>query len=69
MMAVQRQRLGRDLIHHSDRGTQFSSQANVDQLAVLGAVPSLRRTGSCHDNASTTSFLHTLKVEFVDQHR
>ena len=69
MMAVQRQRPPRGLIHHSDRGSQFASQASVDQLAAVGAVPSMSRTGNCYDNAPMESFFHTLKVELVHQRR
>lgn len=69
MMAVQRQRPPRGLIHHSDRGSQFASQAYVDQLAAVGAVPSMSRTGNCYDNAPMESFFHTLKVELVHQRR
>lgn len=45
MMAVQRQRPGRGLIHHSDRGSQFAAEAYVEQLALIGALPSMSRTG------------------------
>jgi len=69
MMAVQRQRPGRGLIHHSDRGSQFAAESYVKQLAAVGAVPSMSRTGNCHDNAPMESFFHTLKVELVHQCR
>lgn len=69
MMAVQRQRPPRGLIHHSDRGSQFAAEAYVKQLAAINAVPSMSRTGNCYDNAPMESFFHTLKVELVHQHR
>jgi putative transposase len=69
MMAVQRQRPGRGLVHHSDRGSQFAAEVYVDQLAAVGAVPSMSRTGNCYDNAPMESFFHTLKVELVHQRR
>jgi len=69
MMALQRQRPGRGLIHHSDRGSQFAAEAYVKQLVAVGAMPSMSRTGNCYDNAPMESFFHTLKVEFVHQHR
>lgn len=49
MMAAQRQRPAPDFIHHSDRGSQYAAGAYVDQLAALGATPSMSRTGNCYD--------------------
>lgn len=49
MMAAQRQRPGPGLIHHSDRGSQYAAGAYVDHLAVIGAVPSMSRTGNGYD--------------------
>jgi putative transposase len=69
MMAVQRQRPSRGLIHHSDRGSQFAAEAYAKQIAAVGAVPSMSRTGNCYDNAPMESFFHTLKVELVYQCR
>ena len=69
MMAVQRQRPGRGLIHHSDRGSQFAAEAYAEQFALIGATASMSRTGNCYDNAPMESFFHTLKVELAHQHR
>ncbi len=69
MMAAQRQRPPRGLIHHSDRGSQYAAGAYVDQLAAIGATPSMSRIGCCYDNAPMESFFHTLKVELVHQRR
>lgn len=69
MMALQRQRPGRGLVHHSDRGSQFAAEAYVEQLALIGATTSMSRTGNCYDNAPMESFFHTLKVELVHQRR
>ena len=69
MMAAQRQRPPGGLIHHSDRGSQYAAGAYVDQLAMIGATPSMSRTGCCYDNAPMESFFHTLKVELVHQRR
>ena len=68
MMAAQRQRPARGLIHHSDRGSQYAAGAYVDQIAAIGAVASMSRT-ACYDNAPMESFFHTLKVELVHQRR
>ena len=69
MMAVQRQRPGPGLVHHSDRGSQYAAEAYRKQLAAMKAKPSMSRTGCCYDNAPMESFFHTLKVELVHQQR
>jgi putative transposase len=69
VMAVQRQRPGPDLTHHSDRGRQYAAEAYARQLTAIGATPSMSRTGCCYDNAPMESFFHTLKVELVHQQR
>lgn len=69
MMAVQRQRPGRGLIHYSDRGSQYAAGAYAGQLDTIGAAASMSRTGNCYDNAPMESFFHTLKVELVHQRR
>ena len=52
-MALQRQRPERGLIHHSDRGSQLAAESCAKQLAAVGAVPSMSRTGTCYDRAIT----------------
>jgi transposase InsO family protein len=69
MMAVQRQRPAPGLICHSDRGSQCAAEAYVEELAAIGAVASMSRTGNCYDNAPMESFFHTLKVELAHQRR
>lgn len=69
MMAAQRQRPMPGLIHHSDRGSQYAAEGYSDHLALIGATPSMSRTGNCYDNAPMESFFHTLKVELVHQCR
>ena len=53
------------VIHHSDRGTQYTSHAFQDRLHAEGILPSMGRTGDCYDNAVAESFFATLKVECV----
>lgn len=65
IMAAQRQRPGKGLIHHSDRGSQYAAEAYAKQLGRMGAIASMSRTGCCYDNAPMESFFHTLKVELV----
>ena len=69
IMAAQRQRPDPGLIHHSDRGSQYAAEVYAQQLALMGAKPSMSRTGCCYDNAPMESFFHSLKVELVHQHR
>jgi putative transposase len=69
IMAAQRQRPGLGLIHYSDRGSQYAAEAYAQQLALIGAKPSMSRTGCCYDNAPMESFFHSLKVELVHPHR
>lgn len=53
------------LIHHSDRGVQYASQAYVDQLTAQGISISMSSTGNAYDNAFAESFMKTLKIEEV----
>lgn len=62
-MAVTRRRPAPGLLHHSDRGTQYTSAAYQQQLADLQCRVSMSRTGNCYDNAVMESFFSTLKSE------
>lgn len=62
-MAVQARRPSRGLLHHSDRGLQYSSNHYLERLAALGMRPSFSRIGDCWDNAVVESFFRTLKTE------
>jgi putative transposase len=64
-MAIQRQRPKPDLIHHSDRGSQYASGDYQAALTAAGITPSMSRKGNCWDNAPMESFFHTLKTELV----
>ena len=54
------------LLHHSDRGSQYTSEEYRDQLADLHCQVSMSRTGNCYDNAVVESFFATLKAECAD---
>jgi len=56
------------LIHHSDRGSQYTSGAYQDALAAHGMVASMSRKGDCYDNAVAESFFSTLEFELVMRH-
>jgi putative transposase len=51
------------LVHHSDRGTQYTAKAYQQLLAQHGIVGSMSRRGNCWDNACVESFFSTLKRE------
>jgi putative transposase len=52
-------------IHHSDRGSQYASEAYRALLAEHGLTGSMSRRGNPYDNAKAESFMKTLKVEAV----
>lgn len=53
-------------VHHTDRGTQYTSSECQELLARWGGVSSLSRKGNCWDNAVVESFFATLKRELID---
>ncbi len=68
-MAVWRRKPGAGLIHHTDRGSQYTALSFGKRLEEVGIAPSMGRTGSALDNAMAESFVSTLKAELVDRHR
>jgi len=64
-MAIQRQRPGAGLIHHSDRGSQYAAGDYRDILHAAAIIQSMSRKGNCWDNAPMESFFGTLKTELV----
>lgn len=64
-MALGRREIAPGLIHHTDRGCQYSSGDYQDALARSGLVCSMSRKGDCWDNAVAESFFGTLKTELV----
>jgi putative transposase len=55
------------VLFHSDRGSQYTSDAYRALLATSSATVSMSRTGNCYDNAVTESFFGTLKGECVER--
>ena len=53
------------LLHHSDRGSQYASDAYQQALDDLERVCSMSRKGDCWDNAMMESFFGSLKAEWV----
>lgn len=57
------------LYFHSDRGSQYSSQAVRKPLSVIGANLSMSAQGNCYDNAKAEAFFSTLKTECFPPHQ
>lgn len=58
-----------DLIHHSERGSQYCSHEYQALLARHKVQVSMSRKGNCYDNAPIESFWGTLKTELVHHRR
>ena len=56
---------GKHLLHHSDRGCQYTSEAYQRTLKTLGIECSMSRTGCCYDNAVMERFFWSLKHEWT----
>ena len=69
VMALQRYRPPRGLIHHSDRGVQYASGPYRAVLERHGIQQSMSRRGKCLDNAPMESFFASLKTERVHEAR
>ena len=65
VQAVKKERPVKGLIHHSDRGKQYTSYAYKELLDQYGLQSSMSRSGNCYDNAHIESFWSTLKKELV----
>jgi transposase InsO family protein len=64
-MAIGRRRPQAGLVHHSDRGCQYTSHAYRHRLEQAGMIVSMSRKGNCWDNAAMESFFGSLKEEGV----
>jgi putative transposase len=51
------------LLHHSDRGSQYTSEQFQRLMADHGVVCSMSRSGNVWDNAAMESFFSSLKTE------
>ena len=65
-MALRTRRPGAGLVHHTDRGCQYTAAPYQSRLAACGIATSMSRAGECLDNAMAESFFSTLKAEFID---
>ena len=63
------QRRPREVIHHSDQGTQYTSIAFGQRCREAGVRPSMGSVGDCFDNALCESFFATLECELLERCR
>jgi len=63
MMAIWRRGKPQALLHHSDRGSQYTSEQFQRLMADQGITCSMSRSGNCWDNAAMESFFSSLKTE------
>ncbi len=56
-----------DLVHHSDRGTQYLSMRYTDRLAEARINPSVRSRGDSYDNALAESVIGLFKTEVIQR--
>lgn len=59
---------GDQLLHHSDRGSQYTSDSYRKTLKTMGIRCSMSRTGCCYDNAAMERFFWSLKHEWTNHH-
>ena len=64
-MALWRRGKPKNVIVHSDRGSQYCSHAYRDLIKKNCLIQSMSRKGNCWDNACVESFFHSMKVEAV----
>jgi len=64
-MALTGRKPKNNLMHHSDRGSQYASNEYREILQAHTVLASMSRKGNCWDNAVVESFFKALKVERV----
>ena len=69
MNAAVGQRRPKDVIHHSDQGSQYTSVAFGKRCGEAGVRPSMGSVGDAYDNAMAESFFSTLEAELLSRRR
>jgi hypothetical protein len=67
LLAVARRHPQAGLLHHSDRGTEFTCERYQAALRELGVEVSMSRTGNCWENAAMEAFFATLAKECINR--
>jgi len=65
IMAIWRRGRPKTVLHHSDQGSQYTSEAFQCLMSGNGINCSMSRSGNCWDNAVMESFFSSLKMERV----
>ena len=69
LMALFKRKFPKNVIIHSDRGSQYCSNQYRKIIENCKLIGSMSRKGNCWDNAIAESFFHTLKVELIHENR
>jgi transposase InsO family protein len=69
MAIASRQEMPDNLLHHSDRGSQYTSADYQALLVQNNMLASMSGVGNCYDNAPMESFFSLLKTELVHHER
>ena len=69
MEAAVGQRRPKDVIHHSDQGSQYTSVAFGKRCGEASVRPSMGSVGDAYDNAMAESFFSTLEAELLSRRR
>lgn len=64
-MAIEHRKPPQGLLHHTDRGSTYTSEKYRRVLSENGMVSSMSRKGNCWDNAVSESFFGNLKNELT----
>ena len=65
-MAIARRSPQAGLLHHSDRGSTYTSESYLALLQQNGMRVSMSCTANCYDNSVTESFFHSFKGESLN---
>src|SRR6266699_3470787 len=65
-MAITRRRPQAGLLHHSDRGSTYTSENYQALLEQEGMIVSMSQTADCYDHAAMESSFHSFKGECID---
>lgn len=65
--ALRSRRPAAGLLHHSDQGLQYASEAYRALLGSSQAIRSMSRKGNCYDNAAMEAFWSSLKSELIEE--
>jgi putative transposase len=61
------QRHPTEVVHHSDKGSQYTSLAFGKRCREMGVLTSTGSAGDCYDNAMAESFFATLECELIER--